>query len=69
MKRLIRPRAVIASHSEEAVTVNGVVQSNTRTAHFAALLRDVPVYVPLSGKTMEFDGNATCVFACPEPVK
>jgi len=69
VKRLIRPRAVIASHSEEAVTVNGVVQSNTRTAQFAALLREVPVYVPLSGKIMEFDGDANCVSGCAGAVK
>jgi L-ascorbate metabolism protein UlaG (beta-lactamase superfamily) len=69
VRRLVRPRAVIASHSEEAVTVNGIVQSNTRTAQFAALLPEVPVYVPLSGKTMEFDGHATCVSGCAEAVK
>lgn len=69
VKHLIRPRAVIASHSEEAVTVNGLVQSNTRTAQFASLLRDTPVYVPLSGKTMDFDGDANCVSGCAEAVK
>ena len=64
MTTLVRPRPVIASHAEQAVTTNGRVSPNTRTARFAALLGDMPVYVPLSGTTMQFDGNANCVTGC-----
>ena len=28
------------------------------------LLGDIPAYVPLSGRTMEFDGAANCVAGC-----
>lgn len=69
MAQLVQPAAVIASHAEEPVTVNGRVSPDTRTAQFISLLGDVPVYVPLSGKTMEFAGDATCVSGCPGTVK
>jgi len=29
-----------------------------------SLVKDRPVYPALSGKTMEFDGNAKCVAGC-----
>jgi L-ascorbate metabolism protein UlaG (beta-lactamase superfamily) len=60
VKQLVQPTAVIASHPEEPVTTNGRVNPETRTAQFIGLLGDMPVYVPLSGKTMEFDGDANC---------
>jgi len=60
MKQLVQPTAVIASHPEEPVTTNGRVNPETRTAQFIGLLSDIPVYVPLSGRTMEFDGEANC---------
>jgi L-ascorbate metabolism protein UlaG (beta-lactamase superfamily) len=62
MKQLVQPAAVIVSHAEEPVTTNGRVNPFTRTAQFIDLMGR-PVYVPLSGKTMEFDGNGNCV-AC-----
>jgi L-ascorbate metabolism protein UlaG (beta-lactamase superfamily) len=61
MKQLVQPTAVIASHPEEPVTTDGRVNPETRTAQFIGLLSDMPVYVPLSGRTMEFDGEANCV--------
>ncbi len=64
MKQLVQPAAVIPSHAEQAVTTNGQVNPDTRTAQFIGLLGDTPVYVRLSGKTMEFDGNAQCVAGC-----
>ena len=64
MKQLVQPLAVIISHAEEAVTTNGQVNPNTRTAQFMQLVGDMPVYVPLSGKIMEFDGSANCVRGC-----
>lgn len=60
MNKLVKPVAVIPSHAEEAVTINGQVSPESRTAKFIALLHDMPGYVPLSGKTMEFDGDANC---------
>jgi len=63
VKQLVQPTAVIASHPEEPVTTNGRANPGTRTAEFIGLLGDLPVYVPLSGKTMEFDGDGNCA-AC-----
>jgi L-ascorbate metabolism protein UlaG (beta-lactamase superfamily) len=64
MKQLVQPAAVIPSHAEEQVTTNGVVSPDSRTAQFIQLLGDIPAYVPLSGKTMEFDGDAHCLAGC-----
>lgn len=60
---LIAPKAVIASHANEAATEGGEVRKGTRTAMFAELT-SVPVHVPLSGRTMSFDGDANCTFGC-----
>jgi L-ascorbate metabolism protein UlaG (beta-lactamase superfamily) len=60
IKRLIKPTAVIASHPEEPVTTNGRVNPETRTAQFIGLLGDLAVYIPLSGRTMEFDRDGNC---------
>lgn len=63
INKLIIPRAVIASHANEAATQSGKVISGTRTAAFIKATR-VPVYLPLSGKTMEFNRKAKCVRGC-----
>lgn len=60
---LVKPVAVIASHANEAATSGGRVSDGTRTAIFIAASR-TPVHVPLSGKTMEFDGAGTCLSGC-----
>lgn len=60
---LIRPKAVIASHANEAATENGAVQEGTRTEQFVRLA-SMPVHVPLSGKTMSFDNKARCIEGC-----
>jgi L-ascorbate metabolism protein UlaG (beta-lactamase superfamily) len=54
---LIQPNAVIPSHANEVATTGGVVNPGTHTARFTELLKDIPVVVPLSGVTMEFDRN------------
>jgi len=36
----------------------------SRTALFASLVKGRPVYLALSGRTMEFDGDAKCVSGC-----
>jgi L-ascorbate metabolism protein UlaG (beta-lactamase superfamily) len=63
INELVKPKAVIASHANEAATVNGEVQPGTKTAMFIEAV-NVPVHVPLSGRTMEFDGGANCVSGC-----
>ena len=63
INELVRPKAVIASHANEAATVDGAVQPGTKTATFIEAV-NVPVHVPLSGRTMEFDGEAACVSGC-----
>jgi L-ascorbate metabolism protein UlaG (beta-lactamase superfamily) len=64
INQLIRPDAVIPSHANEVATTNGVVNANTRTARFMQLVRSAAVFPPLSGVTMEFNGNARCVTGC-----
>jgi len=54
VNNLIKPNAVIASHANEAATKSGKVIAGTRTATFIKASQ-VPVHVPLSGRTMEFD--------------
>ncbi len=60
---LVQPRAVIASHANEAATRDGKLQTGTRTAMFRDLVK-VPVHVPLSGRTMAFDGEGQCTDGC-----
>jgi len=60
---LIQPVSVIASHANEAATKGGKVIAGTRTETFMKATK-VPVYVPLSGKTMSFDGAGACVSGC-----
>ena len=64
MRELVRPKAVIPSHAEQAVTSNGQLISDTRTAKFITLLPEIRSYLPLSGRTMEFDGDGRCVVEC-----
>lgn len=64
VKRLIKPKAVIASHANEVATTSGSVNPGTRTERFIQLVTGIPVHVPLSGTTMEFDSNGTCVSGC-----
>ncbi len=61
---LLKPASVIVSHAEQAVTTNGQMNPDTRSAVFASLVDDIPVYLPLSGVTMQFDGAGRCVSGC-----
>ncbi|MEX0808595.1 MAG: MBL fold metallo-hydrolase [Dongiaceae bacterium] len=63
INELVQPASVIPSHANEEATRNGVVLPETRTAAFIEA-SEVPVHVPLSGKTMSFDAAATCVAGC-----
>ena len=62
---LVKPNAVIASHANEAGTENGKVRAGSKTETFMKLVKaPVHVYVPFSGKTMEFDANGRCTKGC-----
>ena len=60
---LVLPVSVIPSHANEAATSGGQVIDGTRTAQFRDLAK-MPVHIPLSGNTMEFDAGGTCVAGC-----
>ena len=61
---LIRPAAVIPSHSSEEGTVGGKLKPGGRTADFVRLVKGRKVHLSLSGRTMAFDGKAKCVAGC-----
>jgi L-ascorbate metabolism protein UlaG (beta-lactamase superfamily) len=63
VNEMVKPASVIASHANELATVDGKLNPNSKTATFRKSVK-VPVHVPLSGKTMEFDGSARCVSGC-----
>lgn len=60
---LVKPNAVIPSHANEVATKEGKVVPGSRTEQFIKSVK-VPAHLPLSGKTMEFDGKAKCVAGC-----
>jgi L-ascorbate metabolism protein UlaG (beta-lactamase superfamily) len=60
---LVKPASVIASHANEVGTVGGKVRPGSKTEAFIKATQ-VPVHVPLSGKTMEFDANGKCTAGC-----
>ena len=63
VNELVKPNAVIASHANEAATKDGKVITGTRTDTFIKATH-VPVHLPLSGRTMEFNQQAKCVKGC-----
>ena len=63
VNELIQPTSAIASHANEAATENGIILPDTKTDLFIQAT-DIPVYVPLSGKTMGFDAAGKCVSGC-----
>lgn len=60
---LIKPASVIASHANEVGTEGGKVIAGTKTETFIKAT-SVPVHLPLSGKTMSFDGAGLCTSGC-----
>jgi L-ascorbate metabolism protein UlaG (beta-lactamase superfamily) len=60
---LVKPAEVILSHANEVATKGGKVLPGTRTETFMKAVK-VPAHVPLSGKTMEFDGDGKCQSGC-----
>ena len=63
INELVKPAAVIASHANEVATSGGKVLPGTKTEAFTKAVT-VPVHVPLSGKTMEFDEAGKCAAGC-----
>ena len=61
---LIQPNAVIPSHVNEAATTEGKVNPGTKTKQFIDLVKSRSVYLPLSGKMIEFNGDAKCIAGC-----
>jgi len=64
INEFLKPAAVIVSHVNEGATVGGKARPESRTAAFMNLVKGRPIHLALSGKTMEFDGNAKCVAGC-----
>ena len=60
---LVKPAAVIASHANEVGTVGGKVRPGSKTETFMKASK-VPVHIPLSGKTMEFNASGKCMAGC-----
>jgi len=60
---LVKPASVIPSHANEVGSVDGKVRPGSKTEAFVQAVK-VPAYLPLSGKTMEFDGVGKCVAGC-----
>jgi len=63
INEVVQPTSAICSHANEAATKDGKVLPNTRTATFIKATK-IPAYVPLSGKTMEFNGGGKCIKGC-----
>ena len=61
---LVKPMSIIVSHVNEGATSGGKAKPGTHTADFAALVKNNPVYLGVSGKTLEFDASGKCVAGC-----
>jgi len=63
VNELVKPASVIASHANEVGTVGGKVRPGSKTEAFVKAAK-MPVHVPLSGRTMEFDATGKCTAGC-----
>jgi len=63
INELVKPASVIPSHANEVGTVGGKVRPGSKTEAFMKAVK-VPAYIPLSGKTMEFDAAGKCTGGC-----
>jgi L-ascorbate metabolism protein UlaG (beta-lactamase superfamily) len=63
VNELVRPASVIPSHANEVGTLDGKVRPGSRTEAFVKAAA-MPVHLPLSGRTMEFDAAGQCVKGC-----
>ena len=60
---LVKPASVIPSHVNEVGTVKGKARPGSKTEAFMKAAK-MPVHLPLSGKTMEFDAEGKCTAGC-----
>jgi L-ascorbate metabolism protein UlaG (beta-lactamase superfamily) len=63
INEMVKSAEVILSHANEAATKGGQVVPGSRTDTFIKATK-VPARVPLSGKTMTYDGAGRCVAGC-----
>lgn len=63
VNKLLKPNGVIVSHANQPSTKNGKVIEGTRVDEFSKLV-EIPVHVPLSGRTMTFDSEGQCSNGC-----
>ena len=63
INEMVKPASVIPSHANEVATKGGKVLPGSKTDAFVKAVK-VPVYLPLSGKTMEFDSGGKCAAGC-----
>jgi L-ascorbate metabolism protein UlaG (beta-lactamase superfamily) len=63
INELVKPASVIPSHANEVGSVGGKVRPDSKTEAFMKAVK-VPAYIPLSGKTMEFDAAGKCTAGC-----
>ena len=63
INELVKPNSVIPSHANEVATKDGKVVAGTKTDAFVKATK-VPAYIPLSDRTMEYDGNGKCTAGC-----
>ncbi|EKE76145.1 MBL fold metallo-hydrolase [Gallaecimonas xiamenensis] len=59
VEQWLKPASVIASHANEVATEKGQLQPDTRSALFLKAVT-LPAYLPLSGRTLAFDGQGRC---------
>jgi L-ascorbate metabolism protein UlaG (beta-lactamase superfamily) len=64
INELVRPKAVIPHHMNEAATEKGELKTASKTALLKSLIKGIPVHIPLSGRTMAFNGETQCVSGC-----
>ena len=64
INELVKPNSVIPSHTNEEATKDGKLLEGTKTAQFKGLIKNIPVHIPLSGVTFEFDKDGVCVKNC-----
>jgi len=60
---LVKPNSVIATHVNEIATKGGKVVPGSKTEQFMKRV-GIPTYIPLSGRTMSFDGSGRCTAGC-----
>lgn len=60
---LVKPNSVIATHVNEIATKGGKLVPGSKTEQFMKRV-GIPTYIPLSGRTMSFDGSGRCTAGC-----